>query len=102
MALDVGNIEATTGMSKAIYDQLKAQIEPDLKDLKPDEISAIQKSWQKMAFAVATGVVEHLKANLEIVGVTTQGDVTVNVQGNVGNATKVTFTQNNDGVGRVR
>jgi hypothetical protein len=33
MALEAGNQEATTGLSKAIYDKIKEVIEPDLKGL---------------------------------------------------------------------
>ncbi|NTU85593.1 MAG: hypothetical protein HGA45_40700, partial [Chloroflexales bacterium] len=68
-------------------------------------------------FAVASGVVGHLLSNLEVVGVTTSGRVTIGVAGNTGpanpaahvhgvnlsgTATNVVFTQNNDGLGRVR
>lgn len=81
MALDVGDEQATSGMSKAIFDALsKALAEPP-----PD----VQTSWQKLSFAIATGVVAHLKSNLEITGVSCTGTATTSVTGQV-NGTAVT------------
>lgn len=117
MTLEDGNKEATVGMSKAIYDKMKEVIEPDLEGLTEDNLNTMRKSWQEMAYAIATGVIDHVKANMEIFGVTTQGNVNTTVQGNTGPAdpsghlhvvklsgvaSNVTFTQNNDGTGRAR
>jgi hypothetical protein len=117
MALTIGNKAATTGMSKDIYDTLRTVLEEDLPpDLREDDLEAMRESWKKIAFAVATGVIEHIKANMEINGIETRGDVTTSVNGNTnpaapgahthgvglaGNATSVTFTQSNDGTGLV-
>jgi hypothetical protein len=78
----------------------------------------MRKNWQKLAYAIATGVTDYIKTNMEIVGITTQGNVNTTVQGNTGPAnpvanhlhnvslsgvaTNVTFIQSNDGTGRVR
>ena len=117
MALTIGDKEATTGMTKAIYDELRALLEEDLKSLGEDKLAPIREGWKKIAYAVAKGVIDHITANLEVFGVTVQGNVTTAVTGNTnrsdpgnhlhavdlsGMANNVVFTQNNDGTGRVR
>ena len=128
MALVVGSVNADTGMSKAIYDQVDALLSPPLQDavdnasgdakVKAQEaLDAARDGWKKLAFAVATGVVGHILSNMEIVGVQTRGNVNASVSGQTGPAapaahphtvalsatqTSVTFTQSNDGTGRVR
>lgn len=117
MALQIGDLDATSGMTKAIYDQMRVVLEPGLEGLAEDKKAPIRDNWKKTAFAVAKGVVDHLLANLEIVGVTCRGNVAASVSGNTGPAdpaahahavsltgtqNNVVFTQNNDGTGRVR
>ncbi len=102
MALTIGDKEANTGMTKAVYDELRALLEDDLKSLGEDKLAPIRESWKKIAYAVAKGVIEHITANMEVFGVTVKGDVTTTVTGNTGVANDVVFTQNNDGTGRVR
>jgi hypothetical protein len=117
MALSVGNKEATTGMSKAIYDALREALEADLAELGEDKRTPIRESWKKMAHAIATGVISHITSNIEVFGITTQGNVSTSVQGNTnsalpnnhlhsvslsGVANNVVFTQNNNGTGRVK
>lgn len=117
MSLTPGDQDANTGMTKAIYDELLAALEPDLPDLSEAELEPIRDSWKKMAFAVATGVINHIRANMEIRGIQTQGNVTTTVNGNTGTAppanhvhtvnlsgtaTNVVLTQSNDGTGRVQ
>lgn len=117
MALSVGNRDATTGMTKAIYDALREALEADLAELSEDKRTPIRESWKKMAHAIANGVINHIVANLEIFDITARGNVTTSVQGNtavadpgnhqhsvnlVGTANNVVFTQNNNGTGRVR
>jgi hypothetical protein len=118
MALSVGNQDATTGMTKAIYDALREALEADLAELSEDQLTPIRESWKKIAHAIATGVISHIVSNLEVFGIATQGDVkNISVQGNTGSAlpnnhfhsislsgetSNVVFTQNNDGIGRVR
>jgi hypothetical protein len=117
MSLTIGNQTATTGMSKDIYDKLREALEEGLPpEIGEDDLDAMRESWQKIAFAVATGVIEHIKANMEIRGVQAQGDVIASINGNTGtanpdnhshsvnlsiNATGVTFSQSNDGTGLV-
>lgn len=117
MALQIGDQNATSGMTKAIYDQMAAVLEPGLDGLEEDQKTPIRDNWKKTAFAVAKGVTEYMLANMEIFGVTCRGDVAATVSGNTGTAppsahahsvsltgrqTNVVFTQNNDGTGRVR
>jgi hypothetical protein len=116
MALEVGNQDAASGMSKAIYDRIRDVMEPDLGELSEDDLGAMQASWKKLAYAIARGVIEHITANMEIRGVQTRGNISAPVSGNTGPAApsnhqhavnlsgtqnNVTFTQNNDGTGLV-
>jgi hypothetical protein len=117
MALSAGNKDATAGMSKAIYDAMREALEADLAELSEDKRTPIRESWKKMAYAIATGVISHISSNMEVFGITTQGNVSTTVQGNTGSAppsnhlhsislsgveNNVVFTQNNNGTGRVR
>jgi hypothetical protein len=117
MSLQIGDTSATSGMTKAIYDQMAAVLEPGLDGLEEGKKTPIRENWKKTAFAVAKGVIEYMVANMEIFGVTCRGDISAGVSGSTGPAppgahahtvslagtqTNVVFTQNNDGVGRVR
>ncbi len=128
MALVIGSQTADSGMSKAIYDRVDELLSPPLQaavdgagdDAKPgaqQALDAARDGWRKLSFAIATGVVEHLLSNLEVVGVQTRGNVAATVNGATaaappgphthpvalsGTQTGVTFTQSNDGTGRVR
>lgn len=128
MALNIGSVTADEGMSKAIYSQIDTLLAPPLinaveqaeglaKAEAQKALDGAREGWQKLAFAIASGVVEHLIANLEVVGIRAQGSVTVGVQGSTGpaapanhlhavslsgTANNVVFTQNNDGTGHVR
>jgi hypothetical protein len=117
MALTVGNQNATTGMTRDIYEQMRTILEPDLAGLGEEEIEPIREGWRKLAFAVATGVITHLRTNMEINGIQTRGNVAAAVNGNTGaaapanhvhpialtgTANNVLFTQSNDGVGHVQ
>jgi hypothetical protein len=93
MALQVGDQQATLGMTQAIYDQIRAAMEPDLGDLSEQELEGMREGWRKLSFAIASGVISHILSNMEICGIETTGDV--------GNWTGVTFTQSNDGTGLV-
>lgn len=128
MALAIGSVSADAGMSKAIFDQVDALLSPPLQEAvdnatpeaKPNAqqaLDAARDGWRKLAFAIATGVVQHVIANMEVVGVQTRGDVSASVSGATAPAppgphphtvslsavqSGVTFTQSNDGTGRVR
>jgi len=114
MALQIGDEKASFGMSKSIFDKLEQQLSSGMTS---KDLENVRPSWQKLAFAIATGVIEHIKSNIEIFGVTTQGNVNAAVSGNTAGAvpgphvhavnlsgvqSNVEFTQNNDGTGRVR
>ena len=115
MALMIGEPTADTGMSKAVYDQLQSVLEPDLGGLSAEARSQLRESWQKLAYAIARGVIEHLMANMEVVGIQSQGNVNAPVQGNTslvsghqhgvnlaGVQNNVVFTQSNDGTGHIK
>jgi hypothetical protein len=113
MALTIGNQNATSGMTKDIYDEISAVMEAGL-DVDDETLQQMREGWKKLAFAVATGVINHLVANLEISGVQTRGNISAAVSGNTavasghqhavtltGTQNNVTFTQSNNGTGRV-
>lgn len=114
MALQIGDDNATYGMSKGIFNELERQLSSGMTS---ELLDNVRPSWQKLAFAIATGVIEHIKSNMEIHGVETKGDVDTTVKGKTdpsapgnhrhdvdlsGNQEDVVFTQSNDGTGRVR
>jgi hypothetical protein len=117
MALSIGDPAATSGMTKAIYDQLLAALDPGLEGLEEQDKLPVRESWRKIAFAVATGVIDHLLTQLEVHGVRCAGNVSTAVSGSSGPAApsnhvhavnlvgvqnNATFLQSNDGAGRVR
>lgn len=79
MTLIPGDIGATTGMAEAIYAQIQGNIEPDMPDM--EDIEAVRDGWRKLAHAVATGVVAHIQANLELLDAATNGTPVRNVDG---------------------
>jgi len=81
MAMQIGDMHAASGLSKAIYDRVREVMEP-VPGISGDDVETLRDSWRKLAYAVARGVVEHLQANMEIKEVQTRGDVSVSVNGN--------------------
>lgn len=67
-----------------------------------ETLDAARGGWKKLAFAIASGVVDHLVTNLEVVGVQTSGNVNAAVTGSVAVQTGLTLAQSNSGTGRVR
>jgi len=119
MGLKIGDLTASSGMSKAIFDKLNDILSPPLEDTSAEDMEKIRDSWQKLAYSIAKGVIEHIKANMEIYGIQTQGDINTTVTGDTGEALShpnnhdhevnlpgaqndVILTQSNDGTGRVR
>ncbi len=70
MALDPGNIEASEGMSKAIFDKIDEALSSSLVGLDPETLEKVQDGWEKLSYAVAEGVVSHIKNESEVKGVT--------------------------------
>ncbi len=114
MALVSGNASANTGMAKTIYDSMNDVLKDDLEGLSDEDKKPIRDNWKKLAFAIASGVIEHLKSNLEIHGVevsisdisTTVSTVTTCPAG-AGSGTgsgsgTATGQQSNDGTGHVK
>jgi hypothetical protein len=52
----------------------------------------VQKSWKKLAFAIATGVIEHLKSAMEIKGIQSSGSISIPVTGTISGGTNVSGT----------
>jgi hypothetical protein len=113
MALQIGTPAATGGMAAAIFDEVDTQLSPPLEKAVEEAsdaarpgaqaaLDAAREGWRKLAFAVATGVVEHLLDSLEVVGVRTGGAVSAPVVNHVAVQSGVVFVQTNDGPGRVR
>jgi hypothetical protein len=86
MPLEPGNETAGEGMSKAIYDEIVSQLSGSLNDLEPEAQNAVTQQWQRLAFAIATGVISHLKSNMEIFGIRASGPVTTDVTVTIGGA----------------
>jgi hypothetical protein len=82
MALSIGNAAATTGMTGAVYKQLRAALEPDLPDdMDPVDVEKVRAGWRKLAHAVATGVIQHLLSNMEVRDVQTRGNISPSITG---------------------
>jgi hypothetical protein len=88
MAMQIGDDQASSGMAKAIYDMMDQIMKPTVP---ADSLEDARKGWKKLAFAVASGVITHIKSNMEISGIQGQGNVTTNVVGTVA-GTAVTGT----------
>jgi hypothetical protein len=128
MALAIGSETADAGMSQAIYQELDKQLSPplqkavdeaagDAKGAAQKALDGARESWQKLSFCVAQGVINHLIAHMEIVGIQTGGNVNAAGQGQTALAdpghhqhnvnlsatqNSLVFTQSNDGVGHIR
>jgi len=127
MALIIGSEMADSGMSEAIYQEMDQQLSPTLQKAVDDAegeakakaqeaLDGAREGWKRLAYCIAKGVIEHMKANMEILGIETRGSVNTTVQGNTavanpdnhlhsvnlsGVANNVVFVQSNDGTGRV-
>ena len=115
MALDKGDITASAGMAKAIYDKLKEVLTPSLASADVD-MESVEKAWQKISYAIAYGVIDHIVANMEIIGIRTTWSDSTELTGTAkadttghthpvtltGPQTGVNFTQSNDGENHVR
>jgi hypothetical protein len=75
MALEIGDQAATSGMTKAIYDEMSAVLEPDLGELSEQDITTMREGWKKLSYAIAKGVIKHIKANMEIHDIKTEGEI---------------------------
>jgi hypothetical protein len=89
---------SVTGMSKEIFDTMDDLLAPPLEqavreadeDGQPGAEEALKQArhgWQKLAYAVAKGVVDHLKTHMEIHDVETSIRASEDVSGATGRAT---------------
>jgi hypothetical protein len=84
MAMQIGDDQASSGMAKSIYDQMDEVMKPTVP---PASLEDARKGWKKLAFAIAAGVVTHLKSNMEISNIQTQGDINAAVTGTASGTT---------------
>lgn len=114
MSLKIGDKNATSGMTKAIYEKLYNLLSPPMDGMKPEDFERVKEGWQKLAYAISKGVIEHIKSNMEIKDIHTKGDVTTPIDLYTSTvslhkhrvtkdvtASGVTFTQSDDGAGHV-
>jgi len=124
MALIIGSESADSGMSRAIYHEMDRLLSPPLQNAVNDAegevkvkaqeaLTEARKGWQKLSFAIANGVIEHLKSNMEIHGVEVSiSDVSTTVStattcpagagsGTGSGSGTATGQQNNDGTGLI-
>jgi hypothetical protein len=84
MALNAGTINADSGMSQAIYEALYVNMKSGFENETPSP--EVIEGWKKLAFIIAKGVIDHLKANMEITGISSTGTVTAEVTAQSGSA----------------
>lgn len=72
MAMDPGDATANSGMSKAIYEAITSFLQDGIP---PAQLPDVQKGWAKLSGAIATGVVNYMKSNLEVIGVNSTGQL---------------------------
>lgn len=102
---DINAIDEKRGMDAAVYKQLylmfapkfqemidKAE-DPEVKAKCMDALTEAQKGWKRMSYVIAKGVIEHLRDNMEVQGIETQGDIEVTVEGLKGSQRAVRFSQ---------
>jgi hypothetical protein len=80
MVMQIDDDQAGSGMTKDIYDQIDQIMKPGIP---PASLEDARKGWRKLAFAVASGVITHIKSHMEISGIQGQGNVTTTVTGTV-------------------
>lgn len=83
MALSIGDAQATSGMTKAVFDRMDAILMTveEKAALKPADLEKIRQGWKKLAFAFSSGLVDYLRDNLEVIDVTVTGNVNLGVAG---------------------
>lgn len=92
MALVPGSVACDSGMAQAIYQQIDPLLSPplqkavdqatgDAKTQAQQALDGARDGWRKLSFCIATGVIQHLVANLEIRGVQTSPAVNAPVGG---------------------
>jgi len=66
MGLSIGDKDCTSGLSKRIYDNLKAEWLNEFNYDLGGESADNQTTWKLVCYAVAKGVVDELEANAEL------------------------------------
>jgi hypothetical protein len=79
MALVIGTVDADSGLSKAIFEQMDILLAPplqqavdnaagDAKAKAQEALDAARKGWKQLAFAIATGVITHPRQTSKLPG----------------------------------
>jgi hypothetical protein len=111
--LQIGSADAQSGLTKEIFTSMDTLLSPpfqaaidaaagDAKKVPQKTLDDARAGWKGVAFAVATGVITHLRANLEIHDVEVTGNVNAQVVNGVATQAGLTSTQANSGPGLVR
>ncbi|NIN94973.1 MAG: hypothetical protein GTO49_08330 [Anaerolineae bacterium] len=71
MGLEPGNIDQEEGMSWAIYQALEEEMVNLLSELSgetvdPAKLGTPAEIWKRISYAIADGVIEHIKENMEV------------------------------------
>lgn len=129
MSLDYGTRpDIPEGMTLTIYTEMDNQLSLPLKDAinkaqtadekkaAEDALRDARKNWKKLSYAIASGVIKHIKTNMEIRSIKTKGDVNTIIRGETdradpgnhehevdlsGKQINLEFTQSNDGTGLI-
>jgi hypothetical protein len=128
MAMSIGSADAEDGMAKAIFAPMDQLLSPPLqtavdnatgaaKAVAQQALNNARTNWKQLAFAIATGVINHITQNMEIVDIQTTGDVAAVFTGITGPAppgphthpitltaaeSSVTFTQSGSSLGHAK
>lgn len=98
MPLQIGNQAATAGMTKDIYDKLNELFQPKVP---AENLADAQNGWRDLAFAIASGVAEHIVNNAEVSGLTVLGTATLPVSNDSASGS-LTLKQNDSTTGLIK
>ena len=98
MAMNAGDASAGSGMALAIFNRMDQLLGPKIP---PDALEQARQGWRELAFAIASGVVDHLRSSLEIQSLQVGGSVTLSVASNQATG-NITLTQTGATTGLVR
>jgi len=72
MPLAYGTVTAPEGMTTAIYNELILLFEADLIN-SGAERAKVEEGFKKLSYAIAAGVIKHVKLNMDISGIHVAG-----------------------------
>jgi hypothetical protein len=63
MALEIGDVNASSGLTQAIFVVMERELGDNLGDLEPPDADKVKEAWRKLSLAIAEGVIEHFRGN---------------------------------------